>query len=71
MELLSAGASIIVDDVKDAKENAVAIKKALHTLVYDDELRTEMADAARAAGKPQAADQIAEEILCVISASSR
>jgi UDP-N-acetylglucosamine--N-acetylmuramyl-(pentapeptide) pyrophosphoryl-undecaprenol N-acetylglucosamine transferase len=67
MELLSAGGAVIVDDVKNAPQNAIAIKKALHTLVYDDELRTEMADAARVAGKPHAADQIAEEIMRVVS----
>jgi UDP-N-acetylglucosamine--N-acetylmuramyl-(pentapeptide) pyrophosphoryl-undecaprenol N-acetylglucosamine transferase len=71
MELMKAGAATIVDDAKNAETNAIAIKKALHTLVYDDELRKEMAHAARDAGKPAAADQIAEEILSRISSETR
>jgi UDP-N-acetylglucosamine--N-acetylmuramyl-(pentapeptide) pyrophosphoryl-undecaprenol N-acetylglucosamine transferase len=71
MELMNAGAATIVDDVKDAEQNAIAIKKALHTLVYDDGLRKEMARAAREAGKPAAADQIAGEILSRISSTTR
>jgi len=71
MALLSAGAAVIVDDAKQPELNALAIKKALHSLLYDDEIRLEMADAARIAGKPAAADQIAEEILSRIGASSR
>lgn len=69
MELVRAGAAIIVDDVKDAVRNAAAIKTVLGSLLYDDGLRDRMTDAARVAGKPSAADEIAKEILAVAGRS--
>jgi UDP-N-acetylglucosamine--N-acetylmuramyl-(pentapeptide) pyrophosphoryl-undecaprenol N-acetylglucosamine transferase len=71
MELVRAGAAVIVDDAKDAGRNASAIKKALESLLYDHELRHQMADSAQIVGKPAAAAQIAAEILGRIVASSR
>jgi UDP-N-acetylglucosamine--N-acetylmuramyl-(pentapeptide) pyrophosphoryl-undecaprenol N-acetylglucosamine transferase len=70
-ELERAGAAVIVDDAKQAQLNALAIKKVLQSLLYDDELRAKMADAARAAGKPGASEQIADEILSRVGASTR
>jgi len=70
-ELVQAGAAVIVDDAKDARRNALAIQNALKTLLYDNAQRCEMANRARQAGKPQAADTIAREILGLIAASSR
>jgi UDP-N-acetylglucosamine--N-acetylmuramyl-(pentapeptide) pyrophosphoryl-undecaprenol N-acetylglucosamine transferase len=67
VELRRAGAAVIVDDSQQPQLNALAIKKVLLSLLYDDELRSEMADAARIAGKPTAADQIAKEILSRIA----
>jgi UDP-N-acetylglucosamine--N-acetylmuramyl-(pentapeptide) pyrophosphoryl-undecaprenol N-acetylglucosamine transferase len=71
MELVKAGAGVIVEDAKDARANAGAIQKVLKTLLYDDANRREMAMAARRVGKPEAADAIAGEILCRIGPSSR
>jgi UDP-N-acetylglucosamine:LPS N-acetylglucosamine transferase len=71
LELEKVGATMIVDDSKDAKSNAAAIKRPLETLLYDDEKRNAMAASARAAGKPAAAQSIAREILALIASSSR
>jgi UDP-N-acetylglucosamine--N-acetylmuramyl-(pentapeptide) pyrophosphoryl-undecaprenol N-acetylglucosamine transferase len=71
LELVKAGGAVIVDDAKDARANALAIQIALKSLLYDDAQRSEMAHRARQAGKPQAADTIAREILGLIAASSR
>ena len=71
LELVKAGAAVMVEDAKEARANAGAIQKALQTLMYDDATRRDMAQAARRAGKPQAADAIAAEILGLTAASSR
>ncbi len=71
LELVNAGAAVLVEDAKEARANAGAIQKALETLMYEDAKRREMAQAARRAGKPQAADAIAGEILGRSAASSR
>ena len=71
-ELARAGAAVIVDDAKDAATNAAAIKTALQSLLYDEDRRSAMAEAAQIAGKPHAADAIAGEILALtITPSSR
>src|SRR5579862_1668463 len=70
-ELANAGAAVIVEDAKDAQQNANAIKTALQTLLYDAGRRSAMALAARTAGKPQAAEDIAGEIVSLIASSSR
>jgi UDP-N-acetylglucosamine--N-acetylmuramyl-(pentapeptide) pyrophosphoryl-undecaprenol N-acetylglucosamine transferase len=69
LELVRAGAAIIVEDEKDAARNATAIKTVLHSLLYDDTLRDRMADAAVLSGKPHAADEIAKEILALAGQS--
>ena len=71
MELVRAGAALIVDDAKDAAANAAALKPALESLLYDDELRDRMSEAARVAGKPNAAVEIAKEILALTAGSLR
>jgi len=65
-ELVKAGAATIVDDRKDARLNASAIKTALQTLIYNNEARTQMAEAAAIAGKPHAATAIAQEIMNIM-----
>ncbi len=64
--LEQAGAAVIVDDLKDAAANALAIKPKLMPLLYDDEVRQRMAQQARAVGKPDAAGNIADELLSMI-----
>jgi UDP-N-acetylglucosamine--N-acetylmuramyl-(pentapeptide) pyrophosphoryl-undecaprenol N-acetylglucosamine transferase len=71
LELQRAGAALIIDDAKNAGRNALAIKAALHSLIYDDARRGQMAQAARLAGKPHAADAIAAEIVALIAETSR
>ena len=71
LELVKAGAAVVVNDEKNARRNAQAIQEALQTLLYDDAKRRAMANQARRAGKPQAADTIAREILGLIGPSSR
>ena len=71
MELARAGAALIIEDAKDAAVNAAAIKTALLSLLYDEDRRSAMAEAAGIAGKPHAADYIAGEILALIPPSSR
>ena len=69
MELIHAGAAVIVEDQKDAAKNAIAIKKALRSLLYEDAVRDRMAEAATLSGKPHAADEIAQEILALAGQS--
>ena len=71
MELVRAGAALIVEDAKDAAANAAGLKPALESLLYDDDLRNRMAEAARVAGKPNAAVEIAKEILALTAGSLR
>lgn len=70
-ELARGGAAVIVDDAKDAAANAEAVKKALQPLLYDDEVRHRMAEAARVIGKPEAAANIAQEILALMDPKTR
>jgi UDP-N-acetylglucosamine--N-acetylmuramyl-(pentapeptide) pyrophosphoryl-undecaprenol N-acetylglucosamine transferase len=71
LELSRAGAAVIVDDARDPRANARAVKRALDSLLYRDETRERMAAAARVAGKPAAADEIAREILALVRHSTR
>jgi UDP-N-acetylglucosamine--N-acetylmuramyl-(pentapeptide) pyrophosphoryl-undecaprenol N-acetylglucosamine transferase len=66
-ELVAADAAVMVDDQKDAAANARSIKTPLVWLLYDQQARRKMAQAARAAGKPNAAQDIAREFLALIS----
>ena len=70
-ELAKAGAAIIVDDQKEPAGNAAAIQAELTKLLYDAPTRERMAEAARVAGKPDAAREIAEEILSLVRSKSR
>jgi UDP-N-acetylglucosamine--N-acetylmuramyl-(pentapeptide) pyrophosphoryl-undecaprenol N-acetylglucosamine transferase len=70
-ELVRAGAAVIIEDAKEARQNAAAIKSMLQTLLYDDQRRSLMAEAARIAGKPNAAADIAAEIVSLTAPSSR
>ncbi len=71
LELERAGAALIVDDARDAAANAAAVKAALDSLLYADARRQSMAAAARAIGKPDAAAEIAREILALVRSPMR
>jgi UDP-N-acetylglucosamine--N-acetylmuramyl-(pentapeptide) pyrophosphoryl-undecaprenol N-acetylglucosamine transferase len=60
--LSDAGAAVLLDDEKDAKLNAGTLRPAVESLLYDAQKRTRMSDAARALGKPDAAENVARLI---------
>lgn len=57
--LVDAGAAILLDDLKDAKQNSDRLTPVLQSLLYEAPRRAAMAAAARALGKPQAAAAVA------------
>jgi len=60
------GAAVVVDDVpSDPADTADRLAEAVHTLAGDEVRRGRMADAARAAGRPEAADAVAAEVLAL------
>ncbi|MEI8195597.1 MAG: UDP-N-acetylglucosamine--N-acetylmuramyl-(pentapeptide) pyrophosphoryl-undecaprenol N-acetylglucosamine transferase [Phycisphaerae bacterium] len=65
-QLVAADAAVLVDDQKGAAANARCIKTPLVQLLYDQRARFEMAAAARAAGKPNAARDIARVLLALV-----
>lgn len=65
-QLVQADAAVLVDDQKDAAANARTIKTPLVQLLYEQRTRSLMATAARAAGKPQAARDIARALLTLV-----
>ena len=70
-ELVRTGAAQIINDAKDPAKNAAAMSNPLKTLLYNDAQRMQMATAARSSGKPNAADEIAKEILSLIHTTTR
>jgi UDP-N-acetylglucosamine--N-acetylmuramyl-(pentapeptide) pyrophosphoryl-undecaprenol N-acetylglucosamine transferase len=69
--LADADAAIIVDDLKDKTQTAPQLAPALESLLYDAPKRTAMSAAARALGKPDAADQVARVIVEELLVASR
>ncbi|HYE19506.1 MAG TPA: UDP-N-acetylglucosamine--N-acetylmuramyl-(pentapeptide) pyrophosphoryl-undecaprenol N-acetylglucosamine transferase [Tepidisphaeraceae bacterium] len=63
--LADAGAAILVDDERDAAKNSAKLKPALEQLLFDAGRRRAMGDAARAMGKPGAADEVATTVLAL------
>ena len=61
--LVDAGAALLVDDEKDAKKNADKLKPAVESLLYEQTRRQQMAAAARAIGKPNAAEGVAAIVI--------
>jgi UDP-N-acetylglucosamine--N-acetylmuramyl-(pentapeptide) pyrophosphoryl-undecaprenol N-acetylglucosamine transferase len=61
--LADAGGAVLLDDQRDAKKNAENLKPILQSLLYDAPRRAQMAQAARALGKPRAADAVADVIM--------
>jgi UDP-N-acetylglucosamine--N-acetylmuramyl-(pentapeptide) pyrophosphoryl-undecaprenol N-acetylglucosamine transferase len=57
--LAKAGAAVLLDDLRDAKENAEKLLPLLAPLIHDADRRKTMAQAARTLGKPAAADAVA------------
>jgi UDP-N-acetylglucosamine--N-acetylmuramyl-(pentapeptide) pyrophosphoryl-undecaprenol N-acetylglucosamine transferase len=61
-QLVLRGAALLVDDEKDARKNAAKLKPVIEQLIYDTDRRQKMAEAAKAMGKPDAADRVARVI---------
>jgi UDP-N-acetylglucosamine--N-acetylmuramyl-(pentapeptide) pyrophosphoryl-undecaprenol N-acetylglucosamine transferase len=61
--LVDAGAAIMLEDQKDASANIRALAPVLTMLMTDTAKREKMSQAARALGRPEAADLVAE---CIV-----
>jgi UDP-N-acetylglucosamine--N-acetylmuramyl-(pentapeptide) pyrophosphoryl-undecaprenol N-acetylglucosamine transferase len=66
--LADADAAVLLDDLKDKKKNTERLTPILQSLLYDATRRTTMATAAKAMGKPNAADAVARVITQMIDA---
>jgi UDP-N-acetylglucosamine--N-acetylmuramyl-(pentapeptide) pyrophosphoryl-undecaprenol N-acetylglucosamine transferase len=66
--LQDAGAAVLLDDERDRKRNAERLRPIVESLLYDADRRVAMSEAARALGKPDAADQVAQVITQMLAA---
>lgn len=62
MALVEAGAALHVEDLRDARRNAEVLRPLLESLLRDAGRRQAMARAAKAMGRPDAADRVVEAI---------
>lgn len=65
--LSDAGAAELLDDEKDRRQNAAKLKPILERLLYDSTARFYMSEKARALGKPDAAERVADELLRLLA----
>ncbi len=65
--LQTAGAALVIRDEKDRQKNGAALKPLLESLLYDVPRRMAMAKAASGMSQPNAADQVAQSLLSLIS----
>ena len=61
--LADAGAAVLLDDEKDAARNAVKLKPAIESLLYDAPRRHAMGTAALSQGRRDAADAVAATMI--------
>jgi UDP-N-acetylglucosamine--N-acetylmuramyl-(pentapeptide) pyrophosphoryl-undecaprenol N-acetylglucosamine transferase len=66
--LAEAGAAVLLDDQRDARKNAEALRPIVESLLYDLGKRQAMAAAARKLGRPNAAEAVAAKITQIITA---
>jgi UDP-N-acetylglucosamine--N-acetylmuramyl-(pentapeptide) pyrophosphoryl-undecaprenol N-acetylglucosamine transferase len=66
--LADAGAAVLLDDLRDPRKNADALRPILESLLYDLGKRQTMAAAARKLGRPDAAQAVAAKITQIIAA---
>jgi UDP-N-acetylglucosamine--N-acetylmuramyl-(pentapeptide) pyrophosphoryl-undecaprenol N-acetylglucosamine transferase len=64
--LQDAGAAVLLDDLRDAKQNAARLLPLIEPLLHDSTKRKAMAESAKKLGKPGAADAVADVILGLI-----
>ena len=60
--LADAGAAVLMDDERDSRKNADKLRPVLESLLYDVPRRQKMSEAAKALGRPDAADAVAHAI---------
>jgi UDP-N-acetylglucosamine--N-acetylmuramyl-(pentapeptide) pyrophosphoryl-undecaprenol N-acetylglucosamine transferase len=65
--LADAGAAVLLDDLRDAKKNAEKLLPVLAPLIHDADKRRAMARAAKALGKPDAAEAVARVLTDLIA----
>jgi UDP-N-acetylglucosamine--N-acetylmuramyl-(pentapeptide) pyrophosphoryl-undecaprenol N-acetylglucosamine transferase len=68
--LVDAGAAVLVEDLRDRRKNADALRPVVEALLYDLGKRQAMSAAARTLGRPDAAESVAAKIT-QISAAGR
>jgi UDP-N-acetylglucosamine--N-acetylmuramyl-(pentapeptide) pyrophosphoryl-undecaprenol N-acetylglucosamine transferase len=56
--LAESGAAVVVEDQKDSRKNATALRPILESLLYDGKKRESMSQAAKKLGKPHAAEAV-------------
>jgi UDP-N-acetylglucosamine--N-acetylmuramyl-(pentapeptide) pyrophosphoryl-undecaprenol N-acetylglucosamine transferase len=66
--LADTGAAVVVEDHKDRKKNADALRPVLESLLYDVPRRQSMRDAAGRLGQHNAADAVADALVAMIAA---
>jgi len=69
--LETVGASRVVVDRVDKSRNALQLRKTLEPLLASEALRSSMAQAARCAGRPNAAQDVADVVLDMAGASAQ
>jgi UDP-N-acetylglucosamine--N-acetylmuramyl-(pentapeptide) pyrophosphoryl-undecaprenol N-acetylglucosamine transferase len=65
--LAHAGAAVLMDDLRDAKKNAASLLPIMKSLLLDSTRRLAMGAAAKALGRPAAADAVAAAIKRMIA----
>jgi UDP-N-acetylglucosamine--N-acetylmuramyl-(pentapeptide) pyrophosphoryl-undecaprenol N-acetylglucosamine transferase len=61
--LADGGAAVLLDDLRDAKQNAEKLKPILEPLIRDEAKRNAMAAAAKTMGRPHAAEAVAKVVI--------
>jgi UDP-N-acetylglucosamine--N-acetylmuramyl-(pentapeptide) pyrophosphoryl-undecaprenol N-acetylglucosamine transferase len=64
--LADVGAAVLLEDQKDAKKNAEALKPIIQSLLYDAPRRAAMSAAALSKGRKDAADAVADVIMGMV-----
>jgi UDP-N-acetylglucosamine--N-acetylmuramyl-(pentapeptide) pyrophosphoryl-undecaprenol N-acetylglucosamine transferase len=65
--LADAGAAVLVDDQRDRRKNAEALKPVLESLLYDLGKRQALGESAKKLGRPNAAAAVADKITRILS----
>jgi UDP-N-acetylglucosamine--N-acetylmuramyl-(pentapeptide) pyrophosphoryl-undecaprenol N-acetylglucosamine transferase len=66
-ELVERNAAVLIPDRIDPSDNAARLGPVLEALMADRDRLENMADAARAMGRPDAADEVAKDVLTLVN----